>query len=115
MQEAELKKTFPTFDLSAEMQNPAFSRMVLPGGGLSVEQAYWAVHHNELSKAKQAQTAQQVASALSKATAAGRSMPTENGNKPRASAAVGYKDYSQMNAAERAQYKADLKAGKIRY
>ncbi len=110
-----LKQKYPSFDLSREMQNPAFFRMTSPGGGMSVEDAFWAIHHNELAQARQAQTAQAVASALSKSVQAGRSMPTENGTRARTSTGVSNKLYSQMSAEERRQYKADLKSGRRKY
>ncbi len=114
-QAEELKAKIPGFDLDREMQNPAFARMTAPGGGLSVEQAFWALHHDEVTQARQVQTAQQVASALSKSVQAGRNMPQENGTRARASGGAVNKLYSQMTAAERAQYKADLKAGRRKY
>jgi len=43
------KETFPTFDFDAEMQNETFRRLTSPGVGLSVEDAYHAIHHNELT------------------------------------------------------------------
>ena len=110
-----LKAKIPGFDLQKEMTNPAFFRMTRPEGGLSLEQAYWALHHDEITQARQAQTAQVVASALSKSVQAGRSMPTENGTRARASGAVANKLYSQMTAEERRQYKADLKSGRRKY
>jgi len=42
----ELKKTFPNFDLQNELQNPVFRRMTAPGSGLTVADAYYAVHRN---------------------------------------------------------------------
>ncbi len=115
-QQAEaMKQKYPGFDLDAELKHPVFFRMTSPGGGVSVEDAYWAVHHNEIAQAKQAQTAQVVASALSKSVQAGRNMPQENGTRARASGGAVNKLYSQMTPAERAQYKADLKAGRRKF
>lgn len=114
-QAAALKQKYPGFDLNKEMQNPAFFRMTSPGGGMSVEDAFWAVHHNELAQARSAQTAQAVASALSKSVQAGRTMPTENGTRARSSTGVSNKLYSQMSAEERRQYKADLRSGRRKY
>lgn len=48
MQQAEeLKQLFPGFDLDKEMQNPDFVRMTSPGG-VSVKQAFYALHGDEL-------------------------------------------------------------------
>lgn len=49
-QAAELSKTVPGFDLKREMENPGFVRLTAPHTGLSVEQAYYAVHHRELTE-----------------------------------------------------------------
>ena len=48
MQGEELKKTFPDFDLRRELGNEAFRRMTSPNVGMSVEDAYFAVHRKEL-------------------------------------------------------------------
>lgn len=43
-----LKQTFPNFNLQAEMQNETFKRLTMPGSGVSLEDAYYAVHRREL-------------------------------------------------------------------
>ena len=43
-----LKEIYPNFDLRTELNNPQFRRMTSPGGGLTVEQAYVALHMNEI-------------------------------------------------------------------
>lgn len=49
VQQAEnLKQSYPDFDLKKELENPVFFRMTTPEVGLSVEDAYFAVHHKEL-------------------------------------------------------------------
>lgn len=45
----ELKQTFPNFDFRAEMENPTFRRLTSPEVGISVRDAYFAVHHDELA------------------------------------------------------------------
>ena len=45
-----LKAKYPFFDLQRELQDESFARMTAPGGGLTVEQAYVALHHNELQQ-----------------------------------------------------------------
>lgn len=44
----QLKQIFPDFDLRKELQDPAFRRMTAPNGGLSVEQAYMALHYRDI-------------------------------------------------------------------
>lgn len=78
-QEAELKKEFPDFDLNTEAQNPAFARMTGPGGGLTLRQAYMAIHGDELLKRGQNQAVTETKRAVSQAIQAGAMRPTENG------------------------------------
>ena len=110
-----LKKQFPSFRMDVEMQNPAFRRMTSPEGGLSVKQAYFAVHGDEIAAAREAETARQVSAALSKSMRAGQQMPQENGAGSKAAAGVAAKPYSQMNAQERAAYRRLLESGRLRY
>lgn len=44
----ELKQTFPNFDFHEEMQNDTFRRLTSPEIGISVADAYYAIHRNEL-------------------------------------------------------------------
>ena len=46
-----LKKVFPKFDLRKELQNPVFARMTSPNVGVSVEDAYHAIHRKEIDAA----------------------------------------------------------------
>lgn len=58
----DLKKTFPDFDIQRELANPTFRRMTSPEVGISVADAYYAVHRQELEPRAMAygiQTAQQ--------------------------------------------------------
>ncbi len=114
-QAEELKKQFPGFNLEAELNNPAFMRMTSPGGGLSVKQAYYAVHADEITAAKQAETARQVSAAISNSIRAGQRMPQENGAGSKAAGGVAAKPYSQMNAKEREAYRKLLQSGQIKY
>lgn len=76
----ELKKTFPDFDFFEECRkNPAFARMTAPNVGLSVEDAYYAVHRNEIQQAAMQVTAQKAAQKISKSIQAGQQRPAENG------------------------------------
>ena len=45
----ELKQMFPNFDFRTEMENPTFARLTSPEVGLSVKDAYFSVHHDELA------------------------------------------------------------------
>ena len=76
----ELKKIFPNFDLRKELQNPVFARMTAPGKGImSVEDAYRAVHRQEIEAASMQVIAQRTAEKFSNAIQAGGRRPDEAG------------------------------------
>ena len=79
-QEAELKQEFPDFDLMAEVQsNPAFARMTGPDGGLTVRQAYMALHGDELMYRRSQAIEERTKQNMSRAIQAGAMRPQENG------------------------------------
>lgn len=78
-QEEELKAEFPDFDLNTEAQNPAFVRMTGIDGGLTLRQAYMAIHGDELLKRGQSQAVKETKRAVSQAIQAGAMRPAENG------------------------------------
>ena len=84
-QQAEaMKKVFPNFDLRTELQNPAFARMTHPNVGISVEDAYYAVHRNEIQTAAMQKTAQVTAQKISNAIQSGSRRPDESGTSSQA-------------------------------
>ncbi|MEE0969628.1 MAG: hypothetical protein U0M06_09680 [Clostridia bacterium] len=79
-----LKKVFPSFDLRTELKNPTFARMTSPGVGLSVEDAYYAVHRNEIQVAAMQATQRQTAQKISNAIQSGSRRPDEAGTSSQA-------------------------------
>lgn len=73
----ELKKQFPDFDLRTELANDAFRRMTSPEGGLSVEDAYYAIHHRELAPQAMAYGIQRAKEQISKTLQSNQRRPTE--------------------------------------
>ena len=104
----EMKKTFPAFDLRAELQNPVFARMTSPSGGISVEDAYYAVHRKDIQAAAMQVAAQKTAQKLSNAIRSGAKRPDENGISARAASSTAF-DYRSMSPAQRAAFKDDLR------
>ena len=100
----ELKKTFPNFDLRTELQNPAFARMTAPNVGLSVEDAYYAVHRKEIQTAAMQVTAQKTAQKISNSIQAGQRRPTENGTSGQAPSVTTF-DYRAASPEQRAALK----------
>lgn len=104
-----MKKVFPNFDLRTELQNPAFARMTSPNVGISVEDAYYAVHRNELQTAAMQATAQKTAQKISNSIQAGNRRPVEAGASGQAPSVTTF-DYSKASREQREAFKKDLRA-----
>ena len=110
-QQAEaMKKVFPNFDLRTELQNPVFVRMTSPNVGLSVEDAYYAVHRKELQTAAMQVTAQKTAQKISNAIQSGSRRPNENGTSGQAPSVTTF-DYRSASPEQRAALKARIRSG----
>ena len=104
-----LKKVFPSFDLRTELKNPAFARMTSPNVGISVEDAYYAIHRNEIQTAAMQVTAQKTAEKISNAIASGSRRPDESGASSQAPSVSTF-DYAKASREQREAFKRDLKA-----
>ena len=105
----EMKKVFPNFDLRKELQNPAFVRMTSPNVGISVEDAYYAIHRKELQTAAMQVTAQKTAKMVSNAIQAGTRRPAENGINGQAPSVTNF-DYRAASKAERQALKDHIRS-----
>ena len=108
-QAKEMKKVFPKFDLQAELKNPAFLRMTSPNVGISVRDAYYAVHHDEMQTAAMQATAKATAQNISQNIQARQRRPDENGISGQAPSATTF-DYSKASPEQREAFKKDLRA-----
>ena len=104
-----MKKVFPNFDLRKELQNPVFARMTSPNVGISVEDAYYAVHRNEIQTAAMQVTAQKTAEKISNAIQSGSRRPDESGASSQAPSVSTF-DYAKASREQREAFKADLRA-----
>lgn len=104
----EMKKVFPDFDLSRELENPAFLRMTSPGVGLSVEDAYYAVHRKEIQTAAMQQTARQTAEQMANAIRSGQRRPTEHGTSAQAPSVTTF-DYAHASKEQREALKQRIR------
>ena len=105
----EMKKVFPNFDLRTELQNPAFARMTSPNVGISVADAYYAIHRNEIQTAAVQVTAQKTAQKISNAIQAGSRRPAENGTSGQAPSVTTF-DYSKASAEQRKAFKEHIRS-----
>lgn len=108
-----MKKTFPNFDLRAELQNPVFARLTAPNSGLSVEDAYYAVHRKEIQTAAMQVTAQKTAQKISNSIQAGQRRPTENGASAQASSVTTF-DYRTASREQREALKRQIREAAAR-
>ena len=109
-QQAEaMKKVFPHFDLRTELQNPAFARMTSPNVGISVEDAYYAIHRNEIQTAAMQVTAQKTAEMISNAIQSGSRRPNESGASSQAPSVSTF-NYAKASKQQREDFKRDLRA-----
>ena len=108
-----MKKVFPNFDLRTELQNPKFAAMTHPNIGMSVEDAYYAVHRKEIDAARSQVIAQQTTQKISNAIQAGSRRPDENGTSGR-SASVTTFDYSKASRTQREALKREIRAAAAR-
>ena len=99
-----LKATFPNFDLRKELQNPIFARMTAPNVGLSVEDAYYAIHRTEIQTAAMQATAQKTAQMISNNIQAGQRRPAESGTSSQAPSVTTF-DYRTASPEQRAALK----------
>ena len=110
----EMKKVFPNFDLRKELQNPVFARMTSPNVGISVQDAYYAVHRNEIQAAAMQVTAQKTAQKISNAIQSGSRRPNENGTSGQAPSVTTF-DYRSMSPEQRKALKDRIRSGEKIY
>ena len=105
----ELRKVFPNFNLQAELQNPAFARLVDPKIGISVEDAYYTVHRKEIQAASMQIATQKTAEMMSNAIASGSKRPQESGTMSQAPSVTTF-DYRNASKEQREAFKKELRA-----
>lgn len=109
----ELKKMFPSFNLDQELQNPVFFRMTSPNVGISVQDAYYAVHRDEIQRASMQATAQRVSEKMSNSIQSGMRRPVENGAQTQP-ASVSSFDYRNATRAQREELKKQIQRAAAR-
>ena len=110
MQGEELKQRFPDFDLRKEMENETFRRLTAPNSGLTLEAAYYAVHHAELEPQAMAYGIQRARTQMSQTLQANRARPVEGAMKQGQPANVAI-DPRSMTREQRQQLKERARRG----
>ena len=101
------KAVVPNFDLRTEMQNPTFARLTSPSVGLSVEDAFYAVHRREMQAQSMQVAAQQTRQMISNAIQSGTNRPDETGTVSQAPSVSKF-DYKNMTPAQRKALKDEI-------
>lgn len=113
-QQAEaMKQYFPNFNLRTELQNPVFARMVDPKVGLSVEDAYHAVHRKEIQAASMQLVAQKTQENISNAIQSGSRRPNESGTSSQAPSVTTF-DYRTASIEQRNDLKRRIREAAAR-
>ena len=113
-QQAEALKTlFPGFDLRRELDDPVFARMTAPDVGIRVEDAYYAVHRQEIQSAAMQVTAQKTAQMLSDAVRSGSLRPREHGTVSQGASLTGF-DYRSATPQQKAALKKRIREATAR-
>lgn len=110
-QAEELKKTFPNFDLREELKNPTFLRLTAPNSGLTVEAAFYAVHHAELAPQAMAAGIRRAQAQISQSIQANRARPVEGAMKSAQSTPNIGTDPRRMTREEREEIKERVRRG----
>lgn len=108
-----LKNQFPNINLDQELQNPTFLKLTSPQIGLSVEDAYFAVHHKDLGPQMMAYGMQRARNQMAQTIMANGSRPREGGLNNQQQAAADMKiNPRAMSRKERDAIRAQVHAGK---
>lgn len=108
-----MKEVFPDFDLRAEMENPTFVRLTSPGVGLSVEDAFYAVHRKELQVASMQVAAQKTAQMYANAVQSGSMRPDETSGANQSPSQIQF-DYREATPQQREALKKRIREAAAR-
>lgn len=109
-QAEELKKAFPDFDLMREISNPAFLRLTAPGSRMSVKDAFYAIHGEEIQRDSMRYAAKRAGESIAASVRAGASRPMENGLQGQSAVTLGI-DIAHMDKKTRQQYRQRIRSG----
>lgn len=110
-QAQELQQEVPGFDLERELEDKEFFRLTRPGGGLSVKDAYYLVHRDEIMRSGMQYAAQQGAQKVAQAVQSGQSRAVENGMQRKGTNAVYKQNPKDLNSKDLAEIRRRVRAG----
>lgn len=106
-----LKQTFPDFNLERELANKTFRRLTMPDSGLTVADAYYAIHHAELAPQAMMAGIRKAQNQLSQSLQANASRPVEGAMQGTAAADISL-DPRRMTREQRDEIKRQVRLGK---
>lgn len=109
-QAEKMRELYPGFDLEKELRDPDFFRWTAPEGGLTVKQAYMALHGDEILAAGMQYAAERGIRKAYESVIAGRGRPREGGLSSTGGVIL-ERDPSAMTAKERAELKRRVARG----
>ena len=109
----ELKKTFPDFNFDTEVQNPVFRRLTGPEVGLSVADAYFAIHRNELTPQLMGYGMRRAQSQMAQTLQAQQMRPAEGAMRNQGQAADVRLNPAKLTRKEREEIKRQVRLGKV--
>lgn len=104
----ELRRLIPDFDLRREMRNPRFIFLTAPGMGISVKEAFFAIHGEEIMRYAAARAGNRLAASVR--SGAGR--PMENGMQAQNPVSMGV-DIRNMDKKLREEYRRRIHNGEM--
>lgn len=114
-QEQAFRAIVPDFQLGRELGDPLFARLVSPSVGMSVEDAFYAVHRRAMQQQSMEAAARQATHMISNAIRSGSRRPEESGAQAPSVSRFDYKNATpeQRKALKDAIYKAAAEGRKI--
>lgn len=109
----ELRRYFPGFDLRQELRSPVFARLTAPGTGISVEDAFYALHRQQIQAAAMDAAARTAARKISNAIRSGARRPVENGTAGAAASVTSF-DYRGATREQREALKSRIRTAAAR-
>ena len=96
-----LEGEYAGFSIEEAIKDPVFLRLTAPGTGIGPEDAWWAMHRQELLAEMELKSARDAAARIAGAVASGAARPVENGGAGMYSPAAGPVSHSRMTPEER--------------
>ena len=98
-----LQAEFPDFDLRQELCNPVFLQLTAPGTGISVADAYYALHRQQIQQAAAQETREKVVKSIQ----SGSRRPMEAGTDSQAPSLTTFR-YGSATREQRDAFKKEL-------